>query len=617
MVRLEKYEMNAKAKAICKSNKTDKLNQLIADFMSDSNGKRSDAKSIFENCVRQPCPEVFANKLYQVLSSSLDHNSCFISAILLLKSLITKFDTPFLRFPPEEQFTLKRDLLKLVDTSVDTPTRPINKELCHTVSALAASLLPKKEWPEFLPFLFQLITSDKKRALLIGAHLAQYLGKGLKELHSVNLYSELNSVILNKLHPVNLTEGEGEGEDVRIVVWGAAINFILCLEQNDLVNFQDLLTAMMSTLKKALLYSGNETMVDDNTLKLLINLAGMKPTFFRKQIVEMVKKILMMADDHSLEKGTRRLAIEFVLTLVQFVFTLAEVEKTNPRLLKLGTEFEINMQEMWEGNGETDYWSWRGCVDRLRILSHKNRIWTVAFEVLPAYLAAPKEQRHRAALIALSKSIITWNCRECLLKEKEWDVRVAALGAAINFIQCPDLLTSMLSVLENVLEDRDEAMAIEVLELLTKLVEPRFLVGQIEEWVKRIWQIANNDSLNVATRRLAIEFLLKLAPDEEIAPWLQQNVRNLFEILMNMLDYINDYDPNADYVSAWERSNNWRWRCLGMLFIVVGRNDMYSVVLEVLSAYLDAPEWQKKYSAFIVLAESIESCCEVSELSFL
>ncbi|CAK9174201.1 unnamed protein product, partial [Ilex paraguariensis] len=313
MVRLAMYEKNAKAQAIFESDEIDELEDLITDFMSDSNDTRSDAKSIFEICTYKANLHLFANKLYRVLSSShLDLNSCTISAILLRKTLINKFYVPFLLFPPETQSTLKRDLLKLIDTSVDTPTRPINKELCHTVSALADSLLPEKKWPEFLPFLFQLVKSDKKRALLIGAHLAE----GLKELHSVTLNKELHSGLLQCLKTTT------EGEDVRITVLEAAINFILRLEQKDLVNFQDMLTAMMSTLKA--LYSGNET----------INLAGMKRTFVRKQIVEMVKTILLMVDDHSLEKETRRLAIEFVLTLVQFVLTLAEVERTTPRQLK-------------------------------------------------------------------------------------------------------------------------------------------------------------------------------------------------------------------------------------------------------------------------------------------
>ncbi|CAK9165152.1 unnamed protein product [Ilex paraguariensis] len=219
------------------------------------------------------------------------------------------------------QLTLKRDLLKLVDT----PARLINKELCHTVSALAASLLSKQEWPEFLSFLFELVESDKKEC--------------------------------------------------------------------------DLLAAMISTLKNALC-SGNETMADAvNTLKLLIDLAGMKLTYWRKQIGEMVNTIWLMADDHSLKKETRRLAIEFVLTLVQFVLTLAEAEKTNPRQLKLGTEFEINMEEPWDDNKETDnYGSWQGCVDRLSILSHmiENGILTVALEVLPGYLVAPEWQKEHA-----------------------------------------------------------------------------------------------------------------------------------------------------------------------------------------------------------------------------
>ncbi|CAK9179169.1 unnamed protein product [Ilex paraguariensis] len=143
---------------------------------------------------------------------------------------------------------------------------------------------------------------------------------------------------------------------------------------------------MISTLKNALC-SGNETMADAvNTLKLLIDLAGMKLTYWRKQIGEMVNTIWLMADDHSLKKETRRLAI-------------GPAEKTNLRQLKLGTEFEINMEELWDDNKETDnYGSWQGCVDRLSILSHmiENGILTVALEVLPGYLVAPEWQKEHA-----------------------------------------------------------------------------------------------------------------------------------------------------------------------------------------------------------------------------
>jgi hypothetical protein len=99
------------------------------------------------------------------------------------------------------------------------------------------------------------------------------------------------------------------------------------------------------------------------------------------------------------------------------------------------------------------------------------------------------------------------------------EVRIAALGTAINFVQClssssdrdrfQDLLLLMMWTLTEALNCNQEATAQEALELLIKLAgtKPRFLRRQLVYVVGSMLQIAE-DSLEESTRHLAIEFVI-------------------------------------------------------------------------------------------------------------
>ncbi|KAL4560404.1 hypothetical protein LXL04_032555 [Taraxacum kok-saghyz] len=125
------------------------------------------------------------------------------------------------------------------------------------------------------------------------------------------------------------------------------------------------------------------------------------------------------------------------------------------------------------------------------------------------------------------------------------DVRIAALGASINFIQAleeaSDLLPLMMQTLTEALNSGEESTAQEAIELLIKLAgtEPRFLRKQIAEVVGAMLQIAEAETLEEGTKHLAVEFVITLAEARERAPGmirkLPQFMKRLFEILMKML----------------------------------------------------------------------------------
>lgn len=212
------------------------------------------------------------------------------------------------------------------------------------------------------------------------------------------------------------------------------------------------------------------------------------------------------------------------------------------------------------------------------------------------------------------------------------DVRIAALSAVINFIQClnsasdrdrfQDLLPAMMRTLTEALNGAQEATAQEALELLIELAgtEPRFLRRQLVDVVGSMLQIAEAETLEEGTRHLAIEFVITLAEARERAPGmmrkLPQFISRLFAILMKMLLDVED-DPawhaaEAESEDAGETSNySVGQECLDRLSIALGGNTIVPVASEQLPAYLAAPEWQKHHAALIALAQIAEGCSKV------
>lgn len=217
------------------------------------------------------------------------------------------------------------------------------------------------------------------------------------------------------------------------------------------------------------------------------------------------------------------------------------------------------------------------------------------------------------------------------------DVKIAALSAVINFIQClnspsdrdrfQDLLPAMMRTLTEALNSGQEATAQEALELLIELAgtEPRFLRRQLVDVVGSMLQVAEAEALEEGTRHLAIEFVITLAEARERAPGmmrkLPQFISRLFSILMKMLLDVEDdpawYSAEPDDEDAGETSNySVGQECLDRLSIALGGNTIVPVASEQLPVYLAAPEWQKHHAALIALAQIAEGCSKVQFFFF-
>uniref|UniRef100_A0ACD5YX68 Uncharacterized protein n=1 Tax=Avena sativa TaxID=4498 RepID=A0ACD5YX68_AVESA len=212
------------------------------------------------------------------------------------------------------------------------------------------------------------------------------------------------------------------------------------------------------------------------------------------------------------------------------------------------------------------------------------------------------------------------------------DVRIAALSAAVNLVQClptnsdrdkmQDLLPAMMRALTDCLNSAQEASAQEALELLVELAgaEPRFLRRQIADVAGAMLQIAEAAQLEDGTRHLAVEFVITLAEARERAPGmmrrLPQFVGRLFQVLMQMLLDVEDeaawHTAETEDEDAGEGNNyGVAQECLDRLAIAIGGNAVVPIASELLPQYLSAPEWQKHHAALITLAQIAEGCAKV------
>ena len=139
--------------------------------------------------------------------------------------------------------------------------------------------------------------------------------------------------------------------------------------------------------------------------------------------------------------------------------------------------------------------------------------------------------------------------------------------------------------------------------------------------VSSMLQIAEAESLEEATRHLAIEFVITLAEARERAPGMMrkfpQFIQRLFAILMNMLLDIDDepawHSAESEDEDAGETSNyGFGQECLDRLSISLGGNTIVPVASELLPTFLAAPDWKKHHAALIAFAQIAKGCAKVN-----
>ncbi|XP_009766010.1 uncharacterized protein LOC107788039 isoform X2 [Nicotiana tabacum] len=214
------------------------------------------------------------------------------------------------------------------------------------------------------------------------------------------------------------------------------------------------------------------------------------------------------------------------------------------------------------------------------------------------------------------------------------DVRISATRAVITFIQCvsssngkerfQDLLPGVMRILTDTLsnsKDQEDA-ADYMLDLFIKLAqnEPKFFRRQLVIVAGSMMEIAEDEKLKEGTRQRAVEFLITLVEERERTPGMMRKlpsfISRCFTMLLNLLLDIED-DPawhsaetGSDNTGA---TSNFKVgaECLGRFSVALGGKSIAHTAKEQLSAYLVAPEWEKRHAALVTLAHIAKGCSKL------
>jgi hypothetical protein len=213
------------------------------------------------------------------------------------------------------------------------------------------------------------------------------------------------------------------------------------------------------------------------------------------------------------------------------------------------------------------------------------------------------------------------------------DVKIAAFSATTSFIGCLDsqsdrekfqsLVPALLGVLSDSLNAGDEIAANTAVERMIEVADehPRFLRKQIHEVAGAMLKIAEAESLDDATRRLAAEFLVTLCEAREKAPGMMRKLPQLVQQLFNCcVSFLLEIDDDPDWHTAEDEKNEdagetelfeFGQECLDRIAISIGGKSMLPVAGQAFSTLMSSGEWQKRHAALIGLAQIAEGCEKV------
>ncbi|XP_059281072.1 uncharacterized protein LOC132034725, partial [Lycium ferocissimum] len=214
------------------------------------------------------------------------------------------------------------------------------------------------------------------------------------------------------------------------------------------------------------------------------------------------------------------------------------------------------------------------------------------------------------------------------------NVRITAVSAVIRFIQhMPSsnekerfqyLLPGMMKTLTDAYLSKGEVADEQALKHFIELAkdEPRFFRSQLVDVVSTMFEIAEAETLEERTRHLAVEFLITLVEAKKRAPGMMKRVplfiSKCFAMLLKLLLDIEDAWHSVE-TDVFGPTSNFEvgWMGLGRFSCALGGKSIAHVAMEQLSAYSDAPEWEKRHAALIAFVRIAEGCSKVQQLSYL
>ncbi|XP_031115948.1 importin-5-like isoform X2 [Ipomoea triloba] len=275
---------------------------FLNNLFSDDEAVRRPADSLF-NAAMKEFPNALSNKLAFAINSNPNPQIRIRCSTLFSRFLDNNW---LLLVHPMFHTKFKTFFIQLLRDEEDWEALKIH---CTCVSKLAALFFPKPGWPELLVSMFQWLCSpdftltNPASVILLNILIPKYC-------RFFYDYADILNLVFQRL----MDQGSGDTR-LRSAAVGAAVKLIVYLAiPNDYYEYYGLLTGMISVLGDVIF--GDQDLAC-SVLDEMVVLARGKPWFLAVHIKSMVEAMLKIVSDTGLEEKTRKLAVEFLVTVAE------------------------------------------------------------------------------------------------------------------------------------------------------------------------------------------------------------------------------------------------------------------------------------------------------------
>nr|GMD49240.1 importin-5-like [Ipomoea batatas] len=275
---------------------------FLNNLFSDDEAVRRPADSLF-NAAMKEFPNALSNKLAFAINTNPNPQIRIRCSTLFSRFLDNNW---LLLVHPMFHSKFKTFFIQLLRDEEDWEALKIH---CTCVSKMAALLFPKPGWPELLVSMFQWLCSpdftptNPASVILLNILIPKYC-------RFFYDYADILNLVFQRL----MDQGSGDTR-LRSATVGAAVKLIVYVAiPNDYYEYYGLLTGMISVLGDVVLCDQD---LACSVLDEMVVLARGKPWFLAVHIKSMVEAMLKIVSDIGLEEKTRKLAVEFLVTVAE------------------------------------------------------------------------------------------------------------------------------------------------------------------------------------------------------------------------------------------------------------------------------------------------------------
>ncbi|KAG2489783.1 hypothetical protein HYH03_011733 [Edaphochlamys debaryana] len=576
--------------------------ELVAQLQDADNDRRKAAEAVFEALKEQP--DLCITCLAQTLRTCQNVEARLFCSVMIRKVIYYRSDSD-LKSPvlwdkcgQPVQAGTKQALLEAV---VQEPDRNVASKICAAVSDLANLIYDKTGWPELMPTLLTMLTSNQQPQIANGlsvlADVASYLAEHLK--------SQLQDIV-NML--VSFL-GSGN-KDVTVAAANAATSFIEAYEDAAARQVLSPLVQPMLAVLGQLLSAGDEDEAR-SVLEMFIVLAESSARFLRPHLIPLVDAMMRVAGaGDKLEGQTRQLAVEFLVSLCEAREQSPGMMRKVPNLarslfeLVMGFLLDIEDDPAWHsaaddanedaGAGEL-YDPGQEYLDRLALSLGGKAVSDAAAPLLGAWIADPTWQKRAAVFICLAQiaegctkvmstaSYLEQLARMCVmgLNDQEPHVRWAAcqalgqmctdLGPELQAKHHASILPALMGVMDDFNSPRVQAHACAAIVNFSEGVETDVLPPYLDPLILKLLNLLQNGARLV--QEGALTALASVADSSQ--DLFNKYYDTVMPLLMHILTSANAKEHRLMRAKALE--------CISLVGMAVGRDKFRADARTVLS----------------------------------